>query len=41
MSRIAVRPSISTIRCKTLNIFIKVCYSLLDIAAMIEDSDPV
>ena len=26
---IAVQPSFSTIRCKTLNIFIKVCYSLL------------
>src|SRR5258707_15832951 len=25
---IAVQPSFSTVRCKTLNIFIKVCYSL-------------
>ena len=28
MSNTAVQPSFSTIRCKTLNIFIKVCYSL-------------
>jgi hypothetical protein len=28
LTLIAVRPSFSTFRCKTLNIFIKVCYSL-------------
>src|SRR5208282_186325 len=38
---IAVQPSFSTVRCKTLNIFIKVCYSLPVVAAMLEDSDPV
>src|SRR5882672_1178216 len=38
---IAVQPLFSTIRCKTLNIFIKVCYPLPDVAAMLEDSDPV
>src|SRR5258707_13696058 len=32
-SLIAVQPSFSTIRCKTLNIFIKVCYSLSCILA--------
>ena len=47
-AQIAVRPSFSTIRCKTLNIFIKVCYSPTVIVAMLdlsrscrEDSDPV
>jgi hypothetical protein len=29
LTLIAVQPSISIFRCKTLNIFIKVCYSLL------------
>ena len=38
---IAVRPSFSTIRCKALNIFVKVCYSLPVVTAMLEDSDPV
>src|SRR6267143_6937715 len=38
---ITVQPSISTLHCKTLNISIKVCYSLHGVAAMIEDSDPV
>jgi len=31
---IAVQPSFSTIRCKTLNIFIKVCYAPLIVTAM-------
>src|SRR5271167_90761 len=30
----AVQPSFSTIRCKTLNIFIKVCYALPVVTAM-------
>ena len=34
MSNTAVQPSFSTICCKTLNIFIKVCYSSLVAAAM-------
>jgi hypothetical protein len=38
---IAVRPSFSTIHCKTLNIFIKVCYSLPCTLAQSPDSDPV
>ena len=38
---IAVRPSFSTIRCKALNIFIKVCYSLPCTLAQIPDPDPV
>ena len=32
--RVAIRPSFSTVRCKTLNIFIKVCYSIPDVDAM-------
>ena len=31
---IAIRPSFSTVYCKTLNIFIKVCYSLPCIPAL-------
>jgi hypothetical protein len=47
---IAVQPSFSTVRCKTLNIFIKVCYSLPCLlhsilarlpSSRIEDSDQV
>ena len=34
MSNTAVQPSFSTIRCKTLNIFIKVCYASPVVAAM-------
>jgi hypothetical protein len=38
---IAVQPSFSTVYCKTLNIFIKVCYSLPCTPAQSPDSDPV
>jgi len=34
MSNTAVQPSFSTVRCKTLNIFIKVCYASLVVAVM-------
>jgi hypothetical protein len=39
---IAVQPLFSTIRCKTLNIFIKVCYSLACLFTLsLEVSNPV
>src|SRR5260370_3634506 len=42
LALITVRPSFSTIRCKTLNIFIKVCYSLPCILALsLEESNLV